>query len=215
MSELGEGYVWVVSLSENPTHAVADLGASDPVSQAAKSALQQSKNAIVESGGRAVFLQVRPIEERLVIVGGVHIAVHLTSFANELGFRTIVVDPRETFSSADRFERPPDQIIKEWPSDALSKLGLNDSTYVAVLTHDSKIDDDALRVAIRSDAKYIGVLGGKSTHEKRKLRLMSEGFSQEEVNRIHGPIGLDIGSVTPEEIALSVIAQIVQVKRRG
>jgi xanthine dehydrogenase accessory factor len=107
---------------------------------------------------------------------------------------------------------PPDRLLQEWPQDVLPGLGLNEDTYAVLLTHDPKIDDPALHRLLRSPVAYIGALGSRRTQEKRRERLRKQGFSEEEIGRIHGPVGLDIGAQTPDEIALSVIAEVVRAK---
>lgn len=147
----------------------------------------------------------------LFMIGGVHIAVALSALARTLGFRTVVIDARSAFASGERFTNA-DELIVAWPDDALTGR-LDARSCVAVLTHDPKLDDPALRVALRSPARYIGALGSRSTHARRLERLRAEGFDEPALARIHGPIGLSISAKTPEEIALSILAQIVQVQR--
>lgn len=161
-----------------------------------------------------VFVEVVPPPPSLIMVGGVHIAVALTEYAKVLGYRTIVVDPRRAFGSEQRFPSV-DQLLTEWPEQALDQLNINTSTAVAVLTHDPKIDDPALLTVLPSPAYYVGVLGSRRTHAKRIKRLKEAGMSDELLSRLHAPIGLDIGAQTPEEIALAVMAQIVQARRSG
>ena len=158
--------------------------------------------------GTNVFVDVQLPPPVLVMVGGVHVAITLTSMANALGFRTVLVDPRGIFASEERFPHVS-KLVREWPDDALRALRLNRSSAVATLTHDPKLDDPALEVAVPSDAFYVGALGSKRTHEKRRRRLVERGVSEDALARIHAPIGLSIGSRSPEEIALSVMAQIV------
>jgi len=148
----------------------------------------------------------------LVVVGGVHIAIPLVTLAKTLEFRTVVVDPRRMFGSEARFPHV-DQLIQAWPDKALTELELTASTAVAVLTHDPKIDDPALLVALRSPAFYVGALGSRKTHARRRQRLLQAGLSDAQLDRIHAPIGLDLGGRSPEEIALAVMAQIVQARR--
>jgi xanthine dehydrogenase accessory factor len=149
----------------------------------------------------------------LFMVGGVHIAVALTPMARALGLRTVVVDARSVFASAVRFGCA-DELLVAWPDEALAGR-LDGRSYVAVLTHDPKLDDPALRVALCSPARYIGALGSQATHARRLERLRAEGFDEAALARIHGPIGLALGARTPEEIAVSILAQIVQVRRRA
>ena len=154
------------------------------------------------------FLEVTLPAPTLVIVGGVHIAVALVPLAKSVGYRVVVVDPRPAFASSARFPLA-DEIVGDWPNDALAKIGLTSQTAVAVFAHDPKLDDPALQVALPSAAFYVGALGSKRTQEKRRARLAEAGVSEEHLARLHAPIGLDLGGRSPEEIALSVIAQIV------
>ena len=161
----------------------------------------------------AIFVQIFPQKDCLIIIGAVHIAIPLIDFAKKLDFKVVVIDPRQVFAAVERFSTPPDYLISQWPDEALQDFDLNGDTYVALLTHDPKIDDDALRVLLRSDVSYIGALGSRKTHAKRCKRLSEFGFTHEEISRIHGPAGLDIQAQTPTEIALSIISQIIQIKR--
>lgn len=154
-----------------------------------------------------------PAPERLVIIGGVHIAIPLLAFARELEFETILIEPRSTFAQPDRFPVPADRVIESWPAPALEELVLDASTYAVLLTHDPKIDDQALHILLRSEVAYVGSLGSRSTQSQRRDRLAKEGFTEEEIARIHGPVGLSIGAKSPAEIALSIMAEIVQVRR--
>lgn len=158
-----------------------------------------------------LFLDVTMPAPTLVIVGGVHIAVALAPLAKRLGYRTIVVDPRPAFGTGERFPEA-DEIVSDWPDDALAQIGLTSATAVATLTHDPKLDDPALRVALASPAFYVGALGSKRTQEKRRARLAEAGLTPEQIGRLHAPIGLDLGGRSPEEIALAVMAQIVAVR---
>ncbi len=148
----------------------------------------------------------------LVMVGGVHIAISLAQFAKTVGYRTIIIDPRRAFGNEERFP-DVDQVISAWPRAAFEQIDLNEETAVALLTHDPKIDDPALAVVLDSPAFYIGALGSKKTHAKRVVRLREAGMDEEAIARLHAPIGLSIGAKTPEEIALSVMAEIVAVAR--
>jgi xanthine dehydrogenase accessory factor len=160
-----------------------------------------------------LFVEISQPSPQLIMVGGVQIAIALASFAKTLGYRTIVVDPRRAFGARERFPHV-DQLIRAWPEVAFAGLSLTPGTAVALLTHDPKIDDPALRIALRSPAFYVGALGSRKTHEARKRRLASAGVPAESIDRIHGPIGVEIGARTPEEIALAIMAQIVAVRAR-
>ncbi len=152
----------------------------------------------------------------LVIVGGVHVAIPLTRFAKELGFRTIVVDPRAKFANRERFPEA-DEILVEWPDEALAHLKIDESTYLVLLTHDPKIDEPTLAAALKTPARYIGAIGSRKTHAERFERMAKWGVTAEQLRRVHAPIGLDLGGRTPEETALSIIAEVVAVKngRKG
>jgi xanthine dehydrogenase accessory factor len=157
-----------------------------------------------------LFFDVHPPPPKLVIVGAVHVAIPLVTFARPLGFRTIVIDPRSAFATVERFAAA-DELLCEWPQKAMPEVGLNEASYVAVLSHDLKIDLPALEAALRSPARYIGALGSRKTHAKRLAALTEMGFAAAEIDRIHSPIGLDLGGGRrAEEIALSVIAEVVK-----
>lgn len=181
----------------------------------AASMLARGASGAVELADRGATLFVESFvpPPALFMVGGVHISVALAALAKVVGFRTVVVDARAAFASEERFAHV-DELVLEWPDEALEGR-LDARSCVAVLTHDPKLDDPALRVALRSPAAYIGALGSPSTHAKRLDRLRAEGFAEGELARIHGPIGLPIGAKTPEEIALSILAEVVRVQRRG
>ncbi len=155
-----------------------------------------------------IFIDVMQPSPTLILVGGVHIAIALTSIAKTLGYRTIVIDPRRTFGSEARFPHI-DRLIQAWPDEAFPQTSLTPSTAVAMLTHDPKIDDPALKIVLASHAFYIGALGSRTTQAKRLARLRKAGLSDEQLTRLRGPIGLDIGAKSPEEIALAVMAEIV------
>lgn len=178
-----------------------------PEAQAAEAALRASHEH------EGWFYQVVSPPDRLLIIGAVHIAVPLVRFAKSLDFEVIVIDPRAALAVAERFLDPPDQMIVAWPDDVLPSLALDSSVYAVVLTHDPKIDDAALVHLLRSPVAYVGALGSRVTQAKRRGFLAEQGFSEAEMDRIHGPVGLDIGARTPEEIALAILAEIIQVRR--
>ncbi len=160
-----------------------------------------------------LLIDVHLPQETLVIVGAVHIAIPLVSFARELGLRTVVIDARSIFATQDRFEHV-DELVQRWPEDALQEMPLNESTYVVTLTHDEKLDTPALICALDHPVGYIGALGSRRTHAKRVTALRAAGISDEQIARIHAPIGLDLGGRSPGEIALAIVAEIVQVRNR-
>lgn len=155
-----------------------------------------------------VFFAVYPPAPTLIIVGAGHIAIPLMRLAKIVGYRVVVVDPREAFATRERLPEA-DEILLEWPDEALARLPLSSATAVAVLTHDDKFDVPALRVALGSEAGYIGVIGSRGTRAERDRRLREEGVDEEQLTRIHGPIGLNLGARTPEEIALAILAEII------
>jgi xanthine dehydrogenase accessory factor len=160
-----------------------------------------------------VFIDIFGPQATLVVVGGVHIAIGLTKIARTLGFRTIVIDPRRAFGNEDRFPEV-DLLIQSWPDEAFSKIYINDRTAIAILTHDPKIDDPALLISLQSPAFYVGALGSPSTQQKRRQRLLEAGINEGQLARLHGPIGLNLGGRTPEEIALAIMAEIVAIQRK-
>lgn len=192
------------------------LYATDNLPRSAEVPFADMGNKAVKSGraevaGLNVLIDAQRPRPHLIIIGGVHVAMPLTDFAHRLGFRVSLVDPRKVFASQERF---PDvsAISHRYPDRALPELGLNADTYVAVLTHDPKIDDKALITALPSTARYVGVLSSKKTHEKRLERLRAAGIGEDLLARIYTPIGIDIAASTPEEIALCILAQIVGVR---
>ncbi len=157
-------------------------------------------------GARFVAIQNPPL--KLIVVGAVHIAQPLVAMAHQAGYDTTVVDPRGAFGNAARF--PGETLISEWPDAALSALGIDARTAVVTLTHDPKLDDPALIVALQSPAFYVGSLGSTRTHAKRVARLTEAGLAQDRIDRLHAPVGLNIGAQTPAEIAIAVMAEITQ-----
>lgn len=150
---------------------------------------------------------------RLIVVGAVHIAQALVPMARIAGYDPVIIDPRETFGSEHRF--PGERLLHDWPDDAVEAIGLDARTALVLLTHDPKLDDPALEKALRSKVFYIGALGSTRTHGKRLTRLEAAGFTEAEIARIHGPIGLDIGAAGPSEIAVSIMAEMTRVLRKG
>ncbi|MCV3271089.1 XdhC family protein [Roseobacter sinensis] len=160
-----------------------------------------------------VFVAIHNPPLRLVIVGAVHIAQALVPMARIAGYDPYIVDPREAFGSEARF--PGERILSDWPDEALDAIGVDSRTAVVLLTHDPKLDDPALLIALRSEAFYIGALGSKRTHASRMQRLGEAGIDASRLERIHGPIGLDIGAAGPPEIAVAILAEMTRVLRRG
>ena len=180
---------------------------------AAREALRRDRCITWESGEERVFLQPFNPPLRMIIVGAVHIAQPLCRMAADGGYEVTVVDPRQSFASEARF--PQVTISHEWPDAAAGVLALDRRSAVITLTHDPKLDDLALAAALRSEAFYIGALGSRRTHAARLARLREQGFGDAEIARIHGPVGLDIGAQSPPEIAISIMAQVIQCLRQA
>ncbi|MBI5129023.1 MAG: XdhC family protein [Rhodopseudomonas palustris] len=185
--------------------------AADPLAAELGKQLRMGKSATIEANGKKLFLNVYAPTARLVIVGAVHISQALAPLARSLGYDVTVVDPRTAFASPERFPDVP--LIAEWPDVALPPLNIDHYTAFVALTHDPKIDDPALLHAFARDCFYIGALGSKKTHARRVDRLKEQGASEADVARIHAPIGLSIGAVSPSEIAVSIMAEITATLR--
>lgn len=193
---------------------LAALQATDAeLAEQIAAALRSDKSRTVETAEGPVFLNVYNPALRMVIVGAVHIAQPLSRMAELAGYGVTVVDPRRSFASAERF--PGVTLSSEWPDDALEEFGLDARTAVVTLTHDPKLDDPALEVALKSDAFYIGSLGSNRTHAARLERLAEQGFDNDTMARIHGPVGLNIGAKSPAEIAVSILAQVTDALRKA
>ncbi len=191
---------------------------AEAVRDAALAALRREAGAtttVDAAGGPAtVFLEVFPRQPRLVIFGGVHIAVALVPMARALGYRTLVADGRPAFLTPERFP-DADQRILAWPEEAFGQIGLDASCYVCILSHDPKFDEPALQLALRSPARYIGAIGSRKTQASRRDWLRSEGFSERDIARVHGPIGLELGGRQPAETALAILAEMTAVRYGG
>ena len=170
----------------------------------------------IEAGGSKLeaFVDLMPPRPKLVIIGAVHVAIHLVALARRLGYWTAVIDPRTVFATPERFAEA-DALLTDWPQDALAKIALDQTTCLVFLSHDLKIDLPGLAAALRSRALYIGALGSRKTHAKRLEALQELGFSQQECHRISAPVGLDLGGRRAEEIALAIMAEIVAVRYGG
>ncbi len=175
--------------------------------------LAAGSSAPLEAAGERLFVRAYATPWRLYVIGAVHVTQCMAEMVGPLDFALTVIDPRRAFATAERF--PGLRLLDEWPDEALDREGLDERSAVVTLTHDPKVDDPALETALRSPAFYIGALGSRRTHAKRLDRLGERGFSAEELARIHAPVGLDLGGRSPGEIALSVLAEVVQVRHRG
>ena len=208
LTDLDSGNTTLVHPESN-----SELSALTPeIREGVSDALKSDRSATVDSDSNRTFLHIFNPPLRMVIVGAVHIAQPLARMAVEAGYEVTVVDPRRAFATEERF--PGIALLSDWPDDALAELAPDGRTAVVTLTHDPKIDDPALHMALRSPAFYIGSLGSKKTHAARLKRLAIEGFDETDVARIHGPVGLAIGARSPAEIAIAILAQVTQQLRQ-
>jgi xanthine dehydrogenase accessory factor len=190
-----------------------DLSLDDTAVAKMREALRADRNLSFDTPAGRVFVQVFSPPRRCFVVGAVHIAQPLVQMLSSAEYRPIVIDPRQSFATEVRF--PGLELSTDWPDEALERLKPDHRSAVVTLTHDPKLDDPALAVALRSDCFYIGALGSKRTHAARCGRLKEMGFTDADLARIHGPIGLSIGAVSPAEIAVSILGQMTQVLRHG
>ncbi len=202
-TRLDTGEQWLINTND---------AAPGEVDQSALAAAQRDQSSTVIIDSVAWFFNVFNSPPTLYIVGAVHIAQPLSQIAALSGFTVTVIDPRTAFATSERF--PNLHLITAWPDEALAELPLDRRTAVVTLTHDPKLDDPALLAALRSSAFYVGALGSKKTHAARLARLKAAGFDDAAVARIQGPVGLDIGAISPAEIAVSIMAQIIERLRK-
>jgi xanthine dehydrogenase accessory factor len=193
--------------------AEGELALDDGALARMREALRADRNMTLDTPTGRVFVEVFSPPRRCFVVGAVHIAQPLVQMLSLADYQPIIVDPRESFATEARF--PGLELSTEWPDEALERLQPDHRSAVVTLTHDPKLDDPALAVALRSECFYIGALGSKRTHAARCQRLTEMGFTEAELARIHGPIGLSIGAVSPAEIAVSILGQMTEVLRKG
>ncbi len=187
---------------------------SSPLDLAACEALGTRESTLITLDKTLYFLQVFPPQNHLLIIGAAHLGVDLVQLAQALDFRTTVIDPRGIFTESLRSLCLPDELIEGWPADVLSNYQLDQNTFAVTLTHDPKIDDQALEILLNEDVNYIGALGSRKTHAKRIARLKAKGFTEDQLNKINGPIGVSIGARSAKEIALSIVAQLVEYRHQ-
>jgi xanthine dehydrogenase accessory factor len=191
--------------------ADGELAISDALKAEVDVALAKGESRLVETDGQRFFVQVLVPRLRLAIIGAGHISQYLTSIAGMAGFDVTIIDPRTLYASEERF--PGATINLEWPDEALEEMGLDKSSAVVALSHDPKLDEPALAMALKSDAFYVGGLGSRKTQAQRRDRVKEQGFTDADLDRIHGPVGLDIGALSPAEIAVSIVAEMIDVLR--
>jgi xanthine dehydrogenase accessory factor len=202
-----------VASGEQRLVKASEVAARDPLKDLIEKHIRSGKSGMEETPDGKVFLTVHVPPAQLVITGAVHISQALAPIAKLLGYDVTIVDPRTAFASIERF--PDVKVIAEWPDVALPPLGIDRYTAFVALTHDPKIDDPALTHALARDCFYIGALGSKKTHGRRLERLKGEGVSDAALARIHAPIGLDIGAVSPSEIAVAIMGEITARLRKS
>jgi xanthine dehydrogenase accessory factor len=190
-----------------------DLALDDAALDKMHDAWRSGRNRTIETEAGPVFVEVLTPPHRCFIVGAVHIAQPLARMLVMTDYAVTVIDPRESFATEARF--PGTEMTSEWPDEALERLKPDRGSAVVALTHDPKLDDPALAAALRSDCFYIGALGSRRNHAGRCARLKEQGFTESDLARIHGPVGLSIGAVSPAEVAISIVAQMTQILRRG
>ena len=184
-------------------------GLPEPVIAEARQRLRDNAGGVIEHGGTRYFVDCHNPPLRIIVIGAVHISQTLVPMAAIAGYEVIVVDPRASFATAERF--PNVRLVDDWPDEAMEALAPDSRTAIITLTHDPKLDDPALEVALKSEAFYIACLGSRRTHARRLERLRALGFDDATLGRIHGPAGLHIGAVSPAEIALSILAELTAV----
>jgi len=205
--------ILITDVANGEQRLVTENGiAQDPLADVLHERLRQGKSGLAEIEGRNLFLTVQVPPVRVIAVGAVHISQALAPMARGLDLDVTIIDPRMAFATPERFPDVP--VLVEWPDAALPRLGLDRYTALLALTHDPKIDDPALTAALEAECFYIGALGSKKTHARRIERLTEAGFGEADFGRIHAPIGLDIGAVSPAEIAVSILAEIIATLRR-
>lgn len=193
--------------------AEGDLELDEAALDTVREALRADRNRAIETAAGRVFVEVFSPPRRCFVVGAVHIAQPLVQMLALADYAVTVIDPRGSFATAARF--PNTDLTQEWPDEALERLRPDRGSAVVTLTHDPKLDDPALAVALRSECFYIGALGSRRTHARRAERLRELGFTDEDLARIHAPVGLAIGGISPAEVAVSIVAQMTQVLRHA
>ncbi|MBA2556689.1 MAG: XdhC family protein [Chloroflexi bacterium] len=180
----------------------------------ARVALEAETSRTVELDQRAFFIEIFPARPRLIVVGAVQVAMTLVRLARELGYETVVVDGRAAFATPERFPHA-DRLIVGWPDEVAAQIGISPADAVVVMTHDPKFDEPAIVEALRAGCRYVGAMGSRRRHAERRRKLRADGWTEEDVVRLRGPVGLDLGGRSPAETALAIMAEVICVRRGG
>jgi xanthine dehydrogenase accessory factor len=191
--------------------SLGDEGLDAAARTAAEELMWTERSELREHDGVSLFVDVTAPAPRLIIFGAIDYSAALCELARAAGWRPYVCDPRSAFATRQRFPAA-EEIVVEWPAEAFERLGIDRATFVAVLTHDPKLDDAALTIALRSEAAYVGAMGSRRAQADRRERLLEAGLGEDELSRLAAPIGLDLGATSPEETALSILAEVVAVR---
>jgi len=202
----------ITNLGDGKVSLIGEGITSDVIQKEAEQYLAKGLNSKLENDGVDYFVNSFPIKPKMILIGSAHITVELIELSHMYDFETVVIDPRDTFAHKTGFKTMPGTTLVNWPQEVLPVMNLDQNVYVVILSHDPKIDDEALKLVLRSSVKYIGALGSRKTHAKRVARLEAYGFNENEIARIKSPIGIDIKSQLPREIALSIMGEIIAVK---
>lgn len=197
-----------------PDGSLGDPEADAALLDAARAAISRGTSAVIELDGQQLFIEAFPVRPRLVVVGAVEVAVALIALGRELGYETVLIDGRPAFATRDRFP-DVDQLVIGWPDEVADELELGQGDAVAVLSHDPKFDDPAITAALERECRYVGAIGSRVTQRARRERLLAAGLSEEQLARLRGPIGLDLGGREPAETALAIMAEIVAARYGG
>jgi len=216
--EPGEGAAQAPRLSFGEDGLLAgtsdDAGVDSELRHAAADVLERGRSRTVEAGGRSWFLEAFPRQPRLVIVGAVQVAMPLDAIARTLGYRTVVIDGRASFATRERFP-DADELLVGWPDELADTIGLGPRDAVVVLTHDVKFDEPAIVTALARGCRYVGAVGSRKTQAARRARLLDDGVQAQDLDRLRGPIGLDLGGREPAETALAIMAEVVAARFGG
>lgn len=201
----------VFDYEEGPVAGGLPEDVAEDVAGDVRSLMESEQSLTLGYGEREIFIETVAPAPRLVIFGAVHVAQPLVKMAKELGFHVTVSDARPAFTTAERFPEADDLLVG-WPEEVLEKMELDRRTYVVLLSHDARFEDPVLPVVLQSPARYVGAMGSRRTHRRRLAKLREAGFAEDELERIHGPVGLDIGAEQPAEVAVSILAEVIQVR---